>query len=174
MGELRRCRVEGGTYFFTVALARRDTCLLVTHVALLREAVRAVRAARPFQIDAWVVLPDHLHRVWTLPDGDADYSSRWREIKQRFSRAIPNEEWRSANRWRRGERGIWQRRFWEHTIRDERDFEAHVNYIHLNPIKHGLVQRLRDWPYSTFHRYVREGIYSADWMIEQADLEAGE
>ena len=115
----RRCYVEGGTYFFTVNLLERDQTLLVDQVDLLRDVVRKVRQQRPFFIDAWVVLPDHMHAVWTLPQGDSDYSGRWREIKKSFSKQLPKTECLSAVRQRKGERGIWQRRFWEHTIRDE-------------------------------------------------------
>lgn len=159
----RRNYVEGGTYFFTVNLLERDKTLLVDHIASLREAVRFVRGRRPFDIDAWVVLPDHLHAVWTLPEGDADYSSRWREIKKRFSKSLPKSEWLSAARTRKNERGIWQRRFWEHTIKDDKDFQHHVDYVHVNPLKHGLVTRVKDWPYSSFHRAVKQGFYDKDW-----------
>ena len=144
MGDYRRCELKGKTYFFTVVLADRRGALLVEHVGLLREAVRKAKAARPFHIDAWVVLPDHMHCVWTLPDGDADYSSRWKEIKANFSRSLPNTELITPVMARRAERGIWQRRFWEHTIRNGADYAAHVDYVHLNPYKHGLVAHVRD------------------------------
>ncbi len=130
-------------------------------------ALRAVRARRAFQIDAWVVLPDHMHCVWTLPDGDADYSTRWKEIKTLFSKALPRTEVVPDARQVRGERGIWQRRFWEHAIRDERDYQAHIDYVHLNPYKHGLVENVRDWSYSSFHKYVAAGVYPAGWMTDQ-------
>jgi len=175
MPDYRRNRVPGGTYFFTVNLLERSNTLLVSHVDALREAVRKVRAARPFHIDAWVVLPEHMHAVWTLPPGDTDYSARWRAIKIAFAKAIPNTEFRSAVRVTRGERGIWQRRFWEHTIRDDWDFAAHVDYVHINPMKHGLVASVMDWPYSSFHRYVARGIYAPDWAGQGVeDLPAGE
>ena len=147
-----------------VLLDRRGS-LLVDHVEQLREAVRRARAARPFRIDAWVVLPDHMHCVWTLPEGDSDYSTRWRDIKRRFSKSLPKAEILNASRARRGERGIWQRRFWEHTIINEADYSAHIDYVHLNPVKHGLVTRAIDWPYSSFHRYVAAGMYSENWMV---------
>ncbi len=154
----------GGVYFFTVNLRERaGNDLLVARIDDLREAVRVVRRAHPFRIHAWVVLPDHLHCVIELPPGDADFTLRWRLIKARFSKALPVTERRSAVNRRRGERGIWQRRFWEHWIRDERDFRAHMDYVHINPVKHGLVARVRDWPYSTFHRCVARGLYSQDW-----------
>ena len=164
MPNYRRHRVAGGCYFFTVTLLERNReGLLVDHINALREAVRAVRATRPFHIDAWVVLPDHLHALWTLPPRDHDFSTRWRLIKSRFAQALPKEERRSATRQQRGERAIWSRRFWEHTIRDETDYARHFDYIHINPVKHGYVEQLADWPYSSFHRAVRQCIYPADW-----------
>ncbi len=176
MPDYRRNLVPGGTYFFTVNLLERRKRLLVDEVDALREAVRLARAKRPFHIDAWVVLPDHMHAVWTLPPGDGDYSGRWRAIKIAFAKALPATEFRSATRLARGERGIWQRRFWEHTIRDETDYAAHVDYVHINPVKHGLVSRLADWPYSSFHSFVTQGVYASDWAGGEVDLdmEAGE
>lgn len=159
----RRNYVEGGTYFFTVNLLERGNTLLVDHIDVLREAVRVVKQRRPFCIDACVVLPDHLHAVWTLPEGDVDYSSRWREIKKRFSRSLPKTECLSAVRQHKGDRGIWQRRFWEHTIKDERDYRHHIDYVHVNPLKHGLVTQVKDWPFSSFHRAVHQGIYEPNW-----------
>ncbi|BBL69448.1 REP-associated tyrosine transposase [Methylogaea oryzae] len=164
MSDYRRYRVPGGTYFFTVNLLERyANDLLTRHVDILREVVRETRHRRPFHIDAWVVLPEHLHCVWTLPPGDVDNANRWRIIKQQFSKALPVTERRSAVRIARGERGIWQRRFWDHVIRDDADYAAHIDYCHINPIKHGLVKHVADWPYSTFHRYVEQGIYPANW-----------
>ena len=153
--------MAGGTYFFTVNLLQRYTNdLLVRPIELLRTVVRDVRATWPFHIDAGVVLPDHRHCGWTLPSDEDDFTNRWRLIKQRFFMGLSNGERRSSVRIARGERGIWQRRFWEHTIRDDVDYAAHVDYYHINPVKHGFVQRAVDWPYSTFHRYVERGIYS--------------
>ena len=129
----------------------------------LRAAVAATRQRYPFTIDAFVVLPDHLHAVWTLPPGDCDFSTRWRLIKSRFAKALPKQERLSAVRAARGERGIWQRRFWEHLIRDETDYARHVEYCYINPLKHGLVTRVRDWPYSSFHRDVRAAVFPLDW-----------
>jgi putative transposase len=163
MTDYRRNFIAGGSFFFTVNLAERQLSLLTSHVDQLRNAIRETRECHPFTIDAIVVLPDHLHAVWTLPEGDADFATRWRLIKSTFSRDIPCGERISASRAARGERGIWQRRYWEHTIRDEGDFERHVDYIHINPVKHGLVTRARDWPYSSFHRMVKLGIYPEDW-----------
>ncbi|WGS86328.1 transposase [Methylomonas sp. UP202] len=164
MPNYRRAFVPGGTWFFTVnLLERKNNDLLVLEIDLLRETVRAVRKRYPFHIDAWVVLPDHMHAVWTLPPGDADFSKRWRLIKSGFSRALPKTEYRSNVRKVANERGIWQRHFWEHLIRDETDFERHVDYVHVNPLKYGLVTRVIDWPYSSFHRYVENGIYPGNW-----------
>lgn len=174
MPDYRRNRVSGGTYFFTVNLLERRNSMLVDRIDAFREAVRVVHARRPFHIDAWVVLPDHMHCIWTLPPGDMDYSSRWRAIKVTFAKSIPKTESLSAVRVNKGERGIWQRRFWEHTIRDDSDYTAHMNYVHINPLKHGLVHRVVDWPYSSFHRLVAAGLYPADWAGEAMDLAAGE
>lgn len=112
--------------------------------------------------------------MWTMPEKDSDYSSRWRDIKAGFSRSLPKDEFRDRVRMKKGERGIWQRRFWEHTIRNDADYVAHFDYIHLNPLKHGLVEHVKDWPYSTFHRCVDAGIYPIDWMTEAVDLDCGE
>jgi len=161
--QYRRNYVKGGTYFFTVNLLDRNKSLLVEHIDLLRESIRFVKSQRPFYIDAWVVLPDHLHAVLTLPDDDVDYSSRWREIKKRFSKSLPKTEFLTQTRKRKNERGIWQRRFWEHTIRDDNDYWHHVNYVHFNLLKHGLVSQVADWPYSSFHRAVKQGIYANNW-----------
>ena len=158
-----RAFVPGGTFFFTVTLLERNRRLLVDHVDLLRTTVENARRRRPFTINAIVILPDHLHCVWTLPEGDADFSARWHDIKARFSAGIPKEELLSQRRLAKRERGIWQRRFWEHTIRDELDLERHIDYIHYNPVKHGHASLVSDWPYSSFHRFVRAGIYPADW-----------
>lgn len=174
MPDYRRYRVPGGTYFFTVNLLERKRDLLVRHIVSLREAVRATKQARPFHIDAWAVLPDHMHCVWTLPPEDDDFSNRWKSIKIRFVQKLPRTERRSKVRVAKGERGIWQRRFWEHVIRDETDYARHVDYVHWNPVKHGYVQRVIDWPYSSFHRYLQNGSYTADWAGgEYEDLEMG-
>ncbi|WP_328589932.1 REP-associated tyrosine transposase [Chromobacterium phragmitis] len=125
--------------------------------------MRRTRRERPFHIDGWVVLPDHVHCMITLPLGDDDFSNRIKAIKIRFVRALRALEYRNPARCRNGERGIWQRRFWEHGIRSEADYVAHLDYIHINPLKHGLVSRVRDWPFSTFHRAVKQGLYPQDW-----------
>ena len=164
MPDYRRAFCPGGTFFFTVnLLQRRGSDLLVRHVDHLRDVVREVRHAHPFHIHGWVVLPEHLHAVIELPEGDADFSRRWRLIKSGFSKRLPADECLSRVRRARGERGIWQRRFWEHLVRDEADFVAHMDYLHFNPVKHGHVSRVADWPYSTFHRMVEAGMYSRDW-----------
>jgi putative transposase len=163
MTNYRRNFVRGGSYFFTVNLADRGSRLLTDHIDLLRIAFRYARVRHAFMIDAIVILPDHLHAIWSLPEGDADFATRWRHVKAMFSRALPMRERISESRLRKGERGIWQRRYWEHTLRDGRDFSRHVNYIHFNPVKHGLVTRVEDWPYSSFHRMVRLGVYARDW-----------
>ncbi len=176
MVEYRRAKVEGATYFFTVNCAERHrNHLLVTHIDLLRQVFRKVRDDHPFTIDAMVVLPDHLHCIWTLPPGDADYKIRWALLKAGFSRDIPPGEQRSQSRMKRGERGIWQRRYWEHLIRGDRDFEQHVEYIHWNPVKHGWVKQVKDWPHSSFHTYVRRGIVPENWAgVADEAFEAGE
>ena len=162
MVNYRRNFVPGGTFFFTVTLADRSSKVLVEHVDLLRNALRAARRERPFAIDAIVILPEHLHAIFTLPPEDFDFSGRWRRIKGHFSTALIAAS-TDLKRRPNGNLGLWQRRFWEHTIRDEGDFARHVDYIHFNPVKHARVQRVRDWPYSSFHRYVREGILPDDW-----------
>lgn len=159
----RRADLAGGTYFFTVNLAERQCSLLVDHVDILRESVRLVKTRYPFRIEAMVILPDHLHALWTLPPGDVDYPTRWMLIKMGFSRNIPKGERINRSRVTKGERGIWQRRYWEHLIRDERDYEKHVDYIHYNPVKHGHVQRAADWPHSSIHRYIAKGTLDAMW-----------
>ena len=146
MTDYRRNFLAGGTFFFTVNLAQRHLRLLTDHVDELRTAFRETRRHHPFTIDAMVVLSDHLHVVWTMPEGDADFATRWRLIKSRFSRRLATGERVSESRVSKGERGIWQRRYWEHTIRDDDDFARHVDYIHINPVKHRLVARVEIGP----------------------------
>ena len=136
MTDYRRNFISGGTFFFTVNLAERHLRLLTEYVEKLRTAFRETRQRHPFEIDAIVVLPDHLHALWTLPEGDWDFATRWQLIKAAFSRGLPTGERVSRSRAAKGERGIWQRRYWEHTIRDANDFARHVDYIHINPLKH--------------------------------------
>ena len=151
MPTYQRPKINGATIFFTVALSNRGSDLLVREVETLRTAVAKTRAERPFTIDAFVVLPDHLHCIWTLPEGDSDYATRWRLIKARFSRAVPMGYRRTSHDLRR-ERGIWQRRFWEHHIRDAEDHAIHLRYCWMNPVKHGLVSEPDEWPFSSIHR----------------------
>lgn len=167
MTRYRRART-GHTFFFTlVAYHRRPILCHPTIRNSLRRAIQNLRHTRPFSIDGWVLLPDHLHCIWTLPDGDSDFSTRWSLIKRavsRFSRDVAlDPDSRSASARKHRESTIWQRRFWEHLIRDDIDFERHLDYIHFNPVKHGHVGRAIDWPYSTIHRYVKEGVYPGDW-----------
>ncbi|MGN6151326.1 MAG: REP-associated tyrosine transposase [Lysobacteraceae bacterium] len=159
MPEYRRCRVPGGTYFFTVAIAERRRSLLTEHIYALCQAFRAARITRPFVVDAIVVLPDHLHCLWTLPPGDVDDSVRWAYVKSAFSMRMPPGERRRASRIAKRERGLWQRRFWEHRIADEDDFRRHLDDIHFNPVKHGHAASVSDWPLPSFHRHMRAGMY---------------
>ena len=161
--QYRRAFIDGATYFFTVNLADRRGCLLSLHINELRESVREIRRAHPFEIVAWVVLPEHMHAVWALSPGDAEYPMRWNQIKGAFSRRIPKGERVSSSRAAKRERGIWQRRYWEHLIRDENDLIRHVDYIHYNPVKHGHAKAVVDWPFSSFHSHVQRGWISADW-----------
>jgi putative transposase len=167
MVRYRRNHLPGGTFFFTVALANRQSSLLLDHIDVLRAALRETRRASPFTIDAIVILPEHLHAILTLPTGDADFPGRWRRIKSRFTigalaaRAV-------AARDARGEYNIWQKRYWEHTIRDDTDFARHADYIHFNPVKHGLVARPADWPHSSLHRYIRRFHLPPNWSAPES------
>ena len=168
MVRYRRNFIPGGSFFFTVNLAERRLRLLTENINVLRAAFRETRARHPFVIEAIVVLPDHLHAIWSLPENDCDYSMRWRLLKSAFSRMLPAGERISESRRGKGERGIWQRRDWEHTLREERDLVRHIDYIHFNPVKHGHVTRVADWPHSSFHRLVRDGVYPEDWAGDAA------
>jgi putative transposase len=168
MSDYRRAHTPGGTYFFTVVTHRRQP--LPAHPEsrrLLRGIIEDVRRQHPFVIDAWVLLPDHLHCLWTLPEGDSDYSRRWGMIKGGFTREaraiFERAEWLGESRSKHRESTIWQRRFWEHRIRDDDDYRRHIDYIHWNPAIHGYVGRVADWPFSTFHRYVKAGLYPENW-----------
>jgi len=162
MVHYRRNFLPGGTFFFTVTLADRRSSVLVEHIDLLRRAFRKTRRERPFSVDAVAVLPDHLHIVMTLPLDDADFPGRWKRIKSLFTHHLVATGF-DCKRNRRGEYALWQRRYWEHTIRNEPDFTRHIDYIHYNPVKHGLVPRVRDWRHSSFHRYVKLGVLTKDW-----------
>lgn len=178
MPNYRRARFAGGMYFFTVVTARRRA-VLVGHSArrLLRQSISECRQRWPFTIVAMVLLPDHLHTIWTLPAGDADYSKRWSYIKRTFSQswvAIGERQTRpSVSQLRHRRLGVWQRRFWEHSIRDEDDLTAHLDYIHFNPVKHGLVQCPHLWPHSTFHRFAARGSYQQDWCCRCGNKRVG-
>lgn len=163
MPEYRRSLIPGGTFFFTVNLADRRSALLVREVEALRTAIRGVRIKSPFHIDAWVILPEHMHCIWTLPENDSNYSARWQAIKISFSKTV-------AHTRPHDKRSIWQHRFWEHTIRDERDYHTHMDYVHFNPVKHRLVNHPADWPFSTFTTNVKRGFYDAAWASPEADI----
>jgi putative transposase len=172
--QYRRAFIPGGSFFFTVVTEkRRPVFNNAAMVEVLRDAFRNVRKSRPFEIDAMVVMPDHLHCLWTLPPGDSDYATRWRLIKTRFTKHCDPalRRYRNASRQSRGEQAVWQHRYWEHVIRDETDFERHVDYIHYNPVKHRLASSPIDWPYSSFRRYVEAGIYPPDWGRDGIDFE---
>lgn len=169
MATFRRSKAPGATYFFTVTTHHRQKLLTQPpYYQVLKDALREVKHKRPFTIDAFVLLPDHLHCIWTLPELDADYSTRWNIIKRQVS--LQTRELKSTSlsesQLRRKELGLWQRRFWEHQIRDDHDFEKHVNYIHWNPVKHGYVKNVKDWLHSSFHSFVERGIYPPDWGSE--------
>jgi REP-associated tyrosine transposase len=170
MPRYRRVKIEGGRFFFTVALADRSSDLLLRHIDRARRAYAVVQGRRPFETVAICILPDHLHALWQLPEGHTDYPSRWSVFKSIFSRGLPAAPERSASKIAKREKGIWQRRYWEHAIRDDADFERHIDYIHYNPVKHRLVTRVADWPHSSFHRYVEEGILPRDWAGDAKEL----
>ena len=170
MPRYRRAIIPGGTFFFTVAIANRADDLLVREVDRLRRIYRSVKDPHPFETLAICILPDHLHAIWSLPEGDADFSARWSLIKSGFSRRLRADAPRSARHVAKREKGIWQRRYWEHAIRDDLDLERHVDYIHFNPVKHGLVTRVRDWPHSSFHQYVARGELPEDWGGDLRDV----
>ncbi|MGK7882855.1 MAG: transposase [Crocosphaera sp.] len=168
--QYRRAKTPGATYFFTLVTYRRRPILGESeNIDLLREAFRYVIKKHPFKIDAIVILPEHLHCLWTLPENDANFSTRWRLIKSYFSRKCRAyyQGNMTLSRTKKGEKAIWQRRFWEHQIRDNRDFINHVEYIHYNPVHHGLVNAPKDWSYSSFHRYVEAGVYDVMWGAEK-------
>ena len=168
MPNYRRVLIPGGTWFFTVNLLERRQRLLTEQFDLLRNGIARTKRKYPFRLDALVVLPDHLHAVVTLPPGDDDFPTRIRLIKTRFAKSLPKTERLSAVRQEKGERGIWQRRYWEHYIRDERDLRNHIAYCYYNPVKHKHVTRMKDWPHSTYHRDVRLGRFEPDWDISDA------
>ncbi|MDX6804607.1 REP-associated tyrosine transposase [Terrihabitans rhizophilus] len=170
MSTYRRVFLPGGTFFFTVTLADRRADTLVRHVDVLRRAYRTVQERLPFETIAICVLPDHLHALWRLPNGDGEYPRRWSLIKAGFSRSLPAAPSRSAPKVERREKGIWQRRYWEHTVRSDADLDRHIDYVHFNPVRHGLVPRVADWPHSSFHRYVSRGHLPPDWGGDMRDM----
>jgi putative transposase len=168
MPQYRRAHIPGGSFFFTVVAEGRQRVLADEPVRqALREAIEAVRVARPFRIEGWVLLPDHLHVIWTLPADDDDYATRWRLIKARVTHRL-GETYRNpavmtARRVSKAQGSLWQHRYWEHWLRDEADLRLHLDYLHRNPVKHGLVSSAADWPWSSFHRYQAAGVYPPDW-----------
>jgi putative transposase len=170
MSRYRRSKLDGGLYFFTVTLADRSSDLLIRHIDRLRRVYASVQNRYPFETVAICILPDHLHAIWSLPSGDRNYPLRWSLMKAGFTRGLDEPSHRSKSKIARRERGLWQRRYWEHRIRDDADFERDVDYVHFNPVKHGLVSQVSDWPFSSFHRYVREGALSADWGGDVREL----
>ncbi len=161
--QYRRALFPGASYFFTLNVQNRESNLLIQRVDALRFAVRRVQQRHPFYIDAIVIMPDHWHMIMTLPHADRAYAQRLSLIKSTFSRQIAPDEIISDSRQKKRERGIWQRRYWEHIIRDETDYDHHVNYIHYNPVKHGYVKNPSDWQYSSIHRFIRQGILDESW-----------
>ena len=172
----RRAKIRGGTYFFTVVTYNRLKIFKhLENIILLRAVFKKVMQKHPFKIDAIVLLPDHLHCIWTLPQLDSDFSTRWRLIKSYFSRDFdqknvgwvearnPTNETYQTSRQKKKEKSIWQRRFWEHVIRNQQDLNRHIEYIHYNSVKHGLARAPANWAYSSFHRYVNNGIYDIKW-----------
>lgn len=176
MPDYRRAHVPGGTFFFTVTtFERRPILTEEPYRSALRSAINDVRKQLPFQSIAWVLLPDHLHTIWKLPDTDADFSLRWSLVKQKVTQRFIDDTGKSAialSKQKRKEGTIWQRRFWEHLIHDDTDFQNHIDYIHYNPVKHGYVTRASDWPYSTFHQFVQSGVYSTDWACADENTPA--
>ncbi len=168
MPQYLRAKTPGASYFFTLVSYRRQPILCDPPIReALRIAINAVRAKLPFVVDAWVLMPDHLHCLWTLPTGDNDYPRRWSLIKRKVSLAngehYKRPDWMTLSKSKHHESTIWQRRFWEHQIRDDQDYRRHLDYIHWNPVKHDYVKQVCDWPYSTFHRYVRQEMYPKEW-----------
>lgn len=182
MPNYRRAKIKGGTYFFTVVTYRRRKILCAPEVRTsLRHAIREVRKILPFTIEAWVLLPDHLHCIWALPQNDAEFGKRWAMIKTKVTQDCGQtrhrENWMTDVKQRRNESTLWQRRYWEHTIRDEEDYFNHMHYIHYNPVKHGLVKSVKDWPFSTFHRSLKAGLYEEHWGEDNEqwqDMDFGE
>ncbi len=179
MSNYRRAYTAGGTYFFTVVTYRRRKILCNDAVRIaLRAGIQSVQQKHPFTIDGWVLLPNHLHCIWTLPENDSDFGIRWAMIKRFVTKQCGSDffrdDWMNTSKRKRNESTLWQRRFWEHQIRDDGDYEKHMDYLHYNPVKHGLVNQVKDWPHSTFHRYVREGVYDENWGANNFEKINGE
>jgi putative transposase len=171
--QYRRAFIPGGSYFFTLVTERRRKLFVdEANVVLLRRAFHHVMRKRPFVLDAAVIMPDHLHCIWTLLPDDADFSTRWRLIKTWFTKNCDDQYKSTANAscMKKSGQAIWQHRYWEHLLRDESDFERHVDYIHYNPVKHGYVKRPLDWKYSSLHRYVKQGVISEKWGESYIDF----
>lgn len=171
MPEYRRIYQNHSMYFFTVVTYKRQVIFNNKNaVNYLRETIRTIKRNHPFSIEAMVVLPDHIHCVWNMDQDDCDYSKRWKLIKMSFTKGFhqPDSQLeRSASRVRKRERTVWQRRFWEHLIRDESDLHRHYDYIHYNPVRHGYVKSPDEWPWSSFHRFVDNGWYERDWGADE-------
>jgi len=172
MSQYKRNYEKGGTYFFTIVTYKRQKIFIKAPIDILRACFKKAISKAPFTIEAIVILPDHLHCIWRLPDGDTDFSTRWKAIKGEFSINYKQiigapEQNISESMKKKGEIGVWQRRFWEHTIRDEKDFRNHCDYIHYNPVKHGYVQAPGEWPHSSFQRFVKAGLYDPAWASMQ-------
>jgi putative transposase len=170
MSRYRRAKIEGGLFFFTIALADRTSNLLVREIDRLRRIYTIVQMRRPFETVAICILPDHLHAIWSLAPGDTDYPLRRSLIKSGFTRGLAGDSLRTASDKAKRERDVWQRRYWEHAIRDDVDLARHIDYIHFNPVKHGHVSRTRDWPHSSFHRDVARGVLPEDWGGDMREL----
>ncbi len=168
MSNYRRARTPGGIYFFTVVTHHRKPRFTNDRArCCLQRAIKEVKSRRPFEIEGICLLPDHIHTIWKLPGSDCDYSQRWNEIKGICAKLLQEDacdgDHQSSTRGPKGEASFWQRRFWEHAIRSQADYRNHLDYLHFNPVKHGLVRSVVEWPWSSFHRYVREGTYPVDW-----------
>ena len=162
-------RAKGSIFFFTVVLEQRPNSLLIDEINRLRRIYKIVQQRQPFETVAICIMPDHIHALWALPEGDANFAARWSSIKSGFSRGL-DAQTRSPSKVSKREKGIWQRRYWGHAIRDEADFKRHVDYIHFNPVKHGYVTRVADWPHSSFHGYVERGVLAEDWGGDLRDI----
>ena len=180
MSDYLRWTQAGGTYFFTVKTCNQRPLFNDSHLReFLHQAIEDTRNQKPFEVLALVLLSDHLHCIWKMPDSDDDFSTRWSMIKRKFTQRYMTSGRKvsriSESQQREGRRGVWQRRFWEHAIRDDRDYAAHIDYVHFTPVKHGLVNHVADWPYSTFHRFVENGVFGSDWAGgSEMDMNVGE